>query len=197
MMATVNPSGPLSSDQTVLFRHPGGARVRLMARSAGTVGLLVAVTAAATVMRAASLHGLTQLSRTSLMVAGGIGLCGVAFAWLSCRFSRRFVTHLEIWPRSNLALVRSAGCWREKLRLIGWNEFRTSQAVHRSTRGDPLLWVQLRSGRRLAFDLERGEAPNGWVALHRFLEKCSVPEPVVPAPLGVAEKPLVGELRPS
>lgn len=176
----MNPLDPSATDQTVLFRHRRGGRIRWMARSASAMGLLVSATAIATLMVSAWTHGLDTLSPGPVVAGLLVSLCGFAFALLSCRLSRQFVTHLEIWPRSNLAVVRTAGCWRERLQLHGWNEFRTGDLqelaqVARSRR-DPLLRVDLRSGVRLAFDHHGGEAPHGWAALYRFIEKCSVPK---------------------
>ncbi len=176
----MNAPDPSATDQTVLFRHRHGGRIRWMARSASAMGLLVSATAIATLMGSAWTHGLDDLSLWP--ICGGLlmSLCGLGFALLSCRLSRQFVTHLEIWPRSNLAVVRTAGCWRERVHLHGWNEFRTGDLQKPGdvalSRHDPLLRVDLRSGTRLAFDHHGGEAPHGWAALHRFIEKCSVPE---------------------
>ncbi len=147
-----------------------------MARSASALGLLVTAVTGIAVARAGTTHGFAQLSGTSLAVAGIVAISGLGFALLACRFSRQFVTQLEIWPRSNLAVVRTAGCCREQIRLLGWNEFRTGNLSPQASRHDALLRVHTRSGQRLAFDQDHGVAPHGWVALHRFLEKCSVPE---------------------
>ncbi len=111
------------------------------------------------------------------------GLISVALPWAAVSHARRFVVHLEIWPRSNLALVRTAGVFRETIRLVGWNDFRTGQplAERRPAASHGLSQVRLRSGLILLFDHAAGDAPLGWTALHRFIEKCSLPPPATPA----------------
>lgn len=95
-------------------------------------------------------------------------------AW---NLGRNYVVHFEVWPKSHLAVVRTAGWWKETTILIPWNDIRTGNlAAPTSQAGtDSLMRVRLRSGAKLIFDHHAGNAPQSWAALNRFLEKCSLP----------------------
>lgn len=147
-----------------------------MARAASALGLLTAVTTTSVVLRAAFQHGFAELHAPALALASLLAVGGLGFALLACRFARSFVTHFELWPRSHLAVVRAAGCWREQLQLLAWREFSTGHLKAHALAHDPTLRFYTRSHGALIFEQSAGEAPHGWVALHRFLEKCSLPE---------------------
>ncbi|MCF3649642.1 hypothetical protein [Synoicihabitans lomoniglobus] len=123
-------------------------------------------------------HGVAAFSVGIGIFAGIIALTAILFVRATVQYSRNFVTHFEIWPKSNLAVVRTAGWWNERLTLVPWIDFRTGsgELPAKSARSEALSQVMLRSGRRLIFEQTKGEAPHGWVALHRFIERCSLPE---------------------
>jgi hypothetical protein len=72
-----------------------------------------------------------------------------------------FVVHLELWPQSQLALVRTAGLFSESVQLVGWQAFRTRRSVVHALSRDPNLRLRLKSGRLLAFEHLNGTALLG------------------------------------
>lgn len=102
------------------------------------------------------------------LISGVVGFSSVSLA-------RRYVTYFELWPKSNLALVRTAGLWTEKTHLVPWHDFRANRSVISAKSRDPYLRVHLRSGKHLAFEQITGEAPRGWHALQGFVESCDTP----------------------
>lgn len=105
-------------------------------------------------------------------------LAAIMFGMASTRVARRFVTHLEIWPQSSLAVIKTAGILRERVSMVGWNEFATGQVrrIHISSEHESPLRVRLRSRRVLMFDFADSETPRGVSAVHRFVSKGSVPD---------------------
>ena len=102
------------------------------------------------------------------LITGIVGFSSVSSA-------RRYVVHFELWPKSNLALVRTAGLWNETTHLIPWHDFRANRSVISSHARDPYLRTHLRSGKHLSFEQPTGEAPRGWAALQDFVENCELP----------------------
>ncbi len=117
-----------------------------------------------------------------------IMVLAVIFGRNAWTLGRNYVVHFEVWPKSHLAVVRTAGWWKEITILVPWSDIRTGDiADPRShTAGDSLMRVRLRSGAKLIFDHDSGNAPQSWAALNRFLEKCSLPgSPDEQYPFGV------------
>ena len=110
---------------------------------------------------------LISLTAVLILISGGFGYTALVH-------STRFVTHLELWPQSQLAHIRTAGLFSESIHLVSWQEFRARKQLVPSSDRDPYYRIRLRSGLRLTFEHINGRAPMGWVALHRFLEKCSI-----------------------
>lgn len=102
------------------------------------------------------------------LITGVVGFSSVSSA-------RRYVVHFELWPKSNLVLVRTAGLWHETTCLIPWQDFKANRSVVSSHPRDPYLRTHLRSGKRLSFEAHTGEAPRGWTALQGFVENCDLP----------------------
>lgn len=172
----VTPATTLpATEQPVLYRHAGGHRVRRMAWSALAIagaGLLASIGAW---MLQVQVRGWTDWMPWAALLAllGALGI----FVGAVCTFCRRFVVHLEVWPRSHLVLVRTAGVWGESLRLLPWHAFGANATADGPAR-DPYLRVRLRNGARLILDRASGEAPCGWTTLRAFLQPGTSPASV-------------------
>lgn len=177
-----------TNDHLTLYQNSRGDRMRLIAR----LGLLIA----GGVLSGVALRGvnaaLTQATDPSWSVTSATtGLLIVVLAAIFGRsawtLGRNYVVHFEVWPKSHLAVVRTAGWWKETTTLVPWNDIRTGDIADSESHGsnDSLMRVRLRSGAKLIFDHNSGNAPQSWAALNRFLEKCSLPgSPAEPNPFG-------------
>ena len=152
--------------------------MRLIAR----LGLLIA----AGVLSGVALRGLNSaMAQTadqswSLSSAGSgvlIVVLAIIFGRSAWNLGRNYVVHFEVWSKSHLAVVRTAGWWKETTILVPWSDIRTGNIADPETHttSDSLMRVRLRSGAKLTFDHNSGGAPQSWAALNRFLEKCSLP----------------------
>lgn len=181
-----NPTATTSTtiEHTVLYRNSRGSQMRWLAR----IGLLIACGVFVSIgLRC--VHFISQESAAPMWSVASTGL-GLLVALLALTFARnawelgiRFVVHLEVWPQSHLAVIRTAGWWSERTDLVPWRDIRTARIAEPTAHAsspDPLVRVHLKSGATLIFDHAYGQTPHSWAALTRFLEKCSLP--TLPAP---------------
>lgn len=176
------------TDHLVLFRSSRGPQMR---RLAG-FGIVVALLMMAALGRLLTHHVTVaeDLAGRHWWLAGGALGAATLFGVAASRLARRFVVHLEIWPRSHLAVIKTAGIRRERINMVAWHELSTGQVM--SVRGpadlETGLRIRLRSGRMLMLDLHGSDTPHGITAVHRLLDKCSLPAGLVfesgPPPLG-------------
>ena len=117
-----------------------------------------------------------SLPVVELGIITAIGIFTAMLGYSSVSLAKRYVTFFQLWPKSNLALVRTAGVTSEATHLIPWQDFRAHQEVLPAHDRDPYLRVRLRAGKKLAFEQSTGEAPYGWAPLQRFVQKCTIPE---------------------
>lgn len=153
--------------------------MRRVALAGLTLSALVIITLATTAFLVYNRGESLPLLQLGLIT--GIALITVIVGFSSAALSRRYVTRLELWPKSNLALARTAGLFREGTHLIPWHDFRANRTVLPPYGRDPYLRVQLRSGKHLAFEQPTGEAPQGWIALQKFVEFCKIPTETDPS----------------
>lgn len=156
----VNQQTSTPDDHPVLFSHPGGARVRLMARFAIGLSAVVLTTLIAAIIWRLRESG--QHAVTLPLIAGASAIVVVSTLLLheTCSFALQFVTHFEIWPQSHLAVVRTAGIGLDRLQLVPWTDFpRPPPRTGAPRGGRETLWRQrLKSGRRLIFDFTPGRS---------------------------------------
>jgi hypothetical protein len=162
-----------SSSPILLFRNARGSARRRVAVGGLVLSVLVILTLViTTALRARQGDALPPLPMVLVtliaLISGVVGFSSVSLA-------RRYVTYFELWPKRNLALVRTAGLWTEKTHLVPWHDFRVNRSVISAKSRDPYLRVHLRSGKHLAFEQPTGEAPRGWNALQEFVESCHAP----------------------
>jgi hypothetical protein len=164
----------------LLYENRRGQPVRMMAR----VGLIISSGVLLCLGWALWRSSGNPITATwSTPVLAGFIIIGVSaglFALSSWRLGQRFVVQFEVWPRSHLAIVRTAGVWREQIHLVPWRDLQSTENTSFGTGGqsDPWVRVRLSSGRRLIFDHQHGSAPQGWAALARFLHKRSLPDKI-------------------
>jgi hypothetical protein len=101
----------------------------------------------------------STVSAWPFVVAPLIAAIGAVFIHSACAFSRQFVTSIEVWPQSNLVLVRTAGIWGESVKLQPVNAFISANRKVTADRNAPPIRIQLRSSLRLIFDQHSAEAP--------------------------------------
>ena len=169
-----SPGFESNAEHTVLFSHPRGREFRWMARTSLIIGGTVIGLSGSIIARASLSTDPGTLSPLLIGIALLLSVSGLGFIVVSCHLARQFVVHLEVWPKSAIAVVRTANCYRESIRLVGWREFRDAQIISKpnEARGDPWLRVRLCSGENLILDHTHGEAPQGWAAVHAFLQNC-------------------------
>lgn len=162
----------------LLYENRRGQPIRMMAR----VGLAISATVLMCLGWAywnsntgETGHSLSTATTVGFLIAG-VG--AALFARSSWHLGKHFVLHFEVWPRSHLAIVRTAGIWREQVHMVPWRDLRTLEAphLHEIQASDPWVRIRLCSGRRLIFDHYHGSAPQSWAALGRFLQKRSLPD---------------------
>lgn len=174
----------------LLYQNRRGRPIRTLAR----VGLAIASSVLLSLGWACWRHAggveLATISGTGLAVLAMVGLMALIFAWSSWRLGQHYVLHFEVWPRSHLAILRTAGIWEERVQLISWAELQASHVPDPTGKENADAWIRVRltSGRVLIFDHQNGVAPQSWAALNRFLQKRSLPV-TVPDGLEAASMP--------
>ena len=176
-MDSVDTSSPVLSTAAppaahcILFRNHQGSRVRRFAQFGVVTGIVSLAVIAGSVAKN------PDMTAPSWALAATLIAFAVWFGVASYLHARRFVVHFEIWPQSHLVMIRTAGGWRERIILESWNQFSGGARTTSTDQTAPsMLMVRLRSGRVLIFEPLRAEVSHGWVALHRFLDRCSLPE---------------------
>lgn len=162
----------------LLYENRQGQPIRTLARIGLTISVTVLLCLGWAYWRSRSGELGHSLS-TGSMIGFFIVAAGAAvLAKRSWQMGQCFVLHFEVWPRSHLAIVRTAGIWREQIHMVPWRDLQSLDAPVPSPEGRPDPWVHIRliSGRKLIFDHQNGTAPQSWAALGRFLQKRSLPE---------------------
>jgi hypothetical protein len=165
-----------TSHHCVLFDNPRGPQIRtrvqtgLWAASSALLTLIITYGAGSNETISTPLDVVLAISILVAATAGWIG-------YRSWNLARCFVLRFEIWPRSHLAIVRTAGIWQDQVHLIPWQELPSNSIPRTQINSSRKSGVRVRlvSGHKLIFDHENGVAPQTWAALSRFLQKRSLP----------------------
>lgn len=185
MSATASPA---SLDYPLLFASPKGPHLRWIARL--SLALAVALTlAVVSLILAQRPLGLDPSPLKWLVCAAALGLVWTAAGSALLR-ARRGVTRLQLWPRSNLAVVHTAGLWSGRVALVPVKEIgdpaRTGVPprdlfLPSGTEGS-VVRIRLNSGGTLLFDPVAAEFPCGRHALVAFLNRRAYPDETFTAP---------------
>lgn len=149
----------------VLFQHPGGGKIRLLNRISGLLAGGALLPFAALILNPNLLHDVSLSLPGAMFLFAGLAVA-MLLAINAARLSRRFVTHLEAWPSSNLLLIRTAGIWQERLLIVSLGDWSATRAPQppRSRPGSTYFDVRLPRGKHLWFDLAGASRRDLWPA---------------------------------
>jgi len=183
-----------SPDFPLLFSHPQGTRLRVLARIylALAAGLSLFLIGAAAIQFPSGLDPAPTEWALAVVVVGLVWIAALS----TLGRARRTVVRLQLWPRSHLVVIHTPGVVGPGVNLVSTHEFGDPSRPDQ-VRGDPLgrspgmsgeIRIRLKSGTSLYFDPVGAAFPCGREAWIDFLVRRTYPAPDLARPAEPLER---------